>query len=433
MPRVLVVTYPWLPAFSGVVKLVATLCRYLPEAGWDPTILTRDWSGGPAPEDAALGLTMTPGDPAPSLRAAGAMPVVRTAYGQRDNPGTRLRDALAPDTDESAPPRRGRRLAKEVLDAAYPLYGAYPDPYRGWEEHAVTAGVAAIRQYGIGAVVSVSSPATAHIAAGEIARQAELPWIPLFASLASFRLDAGDGRTARRRMEHRVLAKRWLRGASRVAAIAPEMVEHLQTAYGIAGDTIVAPFDPEERRMPPRRVAGAPVRLLHVGRLGADLRGVELVAEALEQLLRAGTLDADALRVDLVGSGQEDALRARLATRPSAELFGIRERVTPAESLQLQREADMLLLIDTTCADPLVAYPLSLFEHVAARRPVLYVSAGAGGGFVERVLAETGVGTAVTTSGDLAGAIARAVAEVRATGELAARGDEAGIARYAGP
>lgn len=431
MPRVLVVTYPWLPAFSGGVKLAATLCRYLPEAGWDPTILSRDWSGGPSPEDAALGLSFDLGESLPSLRAAEALPVIRTGYGPRDNRALRLRDSLAPGTSGDAARRRGRRLARGVMDAAYPLYGAYPDAFRGWEEHAVAAGITAVRQYGMGAIVSFSSPATAHIVAGEIARQAELPWIPLFADLDSFRLGAGDGRTTRRRLEHRVMARRWLRGASRIAAITPEMLDHLQAAYDLPGDTIAAPFDPEERRMPPRRTPGAPVRLVHVGRMAQGLPGIALLADALDLLLHEQRVDAGSLRVELVGSGQELALHARLDDRRAGALCTIMHRVAPAESLRMQREADVLLLMDRACGDPLAPPALSLPELLGARRPVLHVSTG-GGVHAERLLAETGAGTTVTTARELATSIGAAVDQIRERGEPGFHGDEAAILRSSG-
>jgi len=317
------------------------------------------------------------------------------------------------------------------MDAAYPLYGAYPDPFRGWEEHAVAAGVAAVRQYGMGAVVSFSSPASAHIVGGEIARQAELPWIPIFANLDSFRVGAGDGRTARRRMEHRVMAKRWLRGASHVAAVTPEMVEHLQAAYGVAGDAIAAPFDPEERRMPPRREKGAPVRLVHVGRMAEGLPGIDLLADALDVLLLEGKAAAAALRVELVGSGQESALRSRLADRPAGVLCTITGRVPPGESLRLQRDADLLLLTDLACGDPLAPHALALPEMLAARRPIVHLSTGAGG-HAERVLAEGGGGTSVTTSTELAACLGAALDEVQLRGELAFNGDEAAVLRHSG-
>ena len=85
MPRALVVTYPWLPMFNVGVKHVANLCRYLPLAGWEPHILTKDWSERRAPEDAFWGMTTPPLDASPSLKLAAALPVVRASYGLREN------------------------------------------------------------------------------------------------------------------------------------------------------------------------------------------------------------------------------------------------------------------------------------------------------------------------------------------------------------
>ena len=70
MPRALVVTYQWLPMFNVGVKHVANLCHYLPAAGWDPYILTKDWSNGPATEDAFFGMSWQPTDASPSLSHA---------------------------------------------------------------------------------------------------------------------------------------------------------------------------------------------------------------------------------------------------------------------------------------------------------------------------------------------------------------------------
>ena len=77
MPRVLVVTYQWLPLFNAGVKHVATLCRYLPGTGWEPHVLTKDWSEGAAPEDAWLAMSEQPIDDSPALKHAATLPVVR--------------------------------------------------------------------------------------------------------------------------------------------------------------------------------------------------------------------------------------------------------------------------------------------------------------------------------------------------------------------
>src|SRR3954469_18011479 len=103
MPRVLVVTYQWLPLFNAGVKHVANLCRYLPSTGWEPHILTKDWSEGPAPEDAWLGMTEQPIDASPSLKHAATIPVVRAPYALRDNRWLRRQARLDAEKDNVGP------------------------------------------------------------------------------------------------------------------------------------------------------------------------------------------------------------------------------------------------------------------------------------------------------------------------------------------
>lgn len=427
MPRVLLVTYPWLPAFNAGVRHAAVLARHLPEAGWDPIVLARDWGDPTVAADDALRLSFDGAEELPAMRAARALPTVLTPWAPRENRFTRWKGALeSPSPDGGA--HRARSVAHAVLEAAWPLYGAYPDGFRGWVAPAVQAGVAAIRQFGIGAVVSLSAPDSAHIAGGEIARAAGVPWIPLFGELGSFRLGEGDGRTMWERLEHRELARRWLRGAFGAGAVSPEMRDHLERHFSLSVETLVIPFDPEERRVPPRRVAGAPLRLVHVGRLGGAEQVVPLV-QALDLLLAADASVAARLVVEVVGSDCDDALLALFAGHPAAALVRMRERVRPAEAVILQREADALLLFDA--GDPLARYPATLFEQVNSRRPTIAFAAEES--FVARVLRETRAGASAGEVAGLAALIAGALDALAERGEVPFAGDDAAIARYGGP
>ena len=40
MNKVLIVTYYWPPAGGGGVQRIAKFCKYLPEFGWEPVVLT---------------------------------------------------------------------------------------------------------------------------------------------------------------------------------------------------------------------------------------------------------------------------------------------------------------------------------------------------------------------------------------------------------
>src|ERR1700750_2827516 len=101
MPRVLVVTYQWLPLFNAGVKHVATLCRYLPSTGWEPHILTKDWSEGPAEEDAWLGMSDQSIDASPALQNAATIATTRAPYALRDNRWLRRHERLESEASDA--------------------------------------------------------------------------------------------------------------------------------------------------------------------------------------------------------------------------------------------------------------------------------------------------------------------------------------------
>ncbi|MBC7671265.1 MAG: glycosyltransferase [Polaromonas sp.] len=436
MPRALIVTYPWLPLFSGGVKHVAVLSRFLPAAGWEPLILTRDWGDAPAPDAGDVGLTMQPIDATPSLKHAATLPTVRASYAARDNRWLRGHARLSAERDAHAP-LSAHAIARRGLAATYPLYGHYPDPHRGWEEPAVHAGLIAVRQYGISAVLSVCPTATAHIVGGEIARRAGIPWVVLFTDLATFYAGTGDGRSWRERQLQLRLARRWLKGASRSACITPRMTRYVRDTYGIEGDVVVVPFDPDERKVAPHRQAGSPLRLVHTGAIRPDDDGPGLLFDALDVCISASPVTKESIVVEFVGSGCDAFMLAKLDGRPCAPMVHVTPMVAPAEAVRLQGESDVLLLFPPAPSAAGVDGGMqrglgSLFEYLNAGRLIVAVGGDAGDD-VRRLLAETRAGDVADDAGSLAAMLARYGEELSEAGRVAFAPDEAAIARYGAP
>ena len=436
MPRALVVTYPWLPLFNGGVKHVATLSRFLPAAGWEPLILTRDWGEIPAADDIGLDLTFQPIDATPSLKHAATLTTVRTPYVERDNRWLRWHARFSSERDAHAP-LSGHAIVRRALAESYPLFGHYPDAHRGWEEPAVQAGLTAVRQYGVSAILSICPSATAHIVGGEIARRAGIPWVVLFTDLAAFYTGPGDGRSWRVRQLHRALARRWLKGASRAACVTPRMAEYVRDTYDIEGDVVVMPFDPDERKVAPHRQAGSPLRLVHTGTIRPDDDGPELLFDALDVRIAASATAKATIVVELAGSGCEEELLAKLHDRPCAAVVRVTPMVAPAEALRLQRECDVLLLFSPapTAARTDGGMPRgrgNLFEYLNAGRPIVSVGADAGDD-VRRLFAETRAGDAAEDEASVVAMLARYSEELLRAGIIAYSPDEAAILRYGAP
>ena len=420
MPRVLVVTYQWLPMFNAGVKFVANLCRYLPAAGWEPHILTKDWSDGAAVEDAPLAMSVQPIDASPSLKNAATLPVVRAPYALRDNRWLRRHARL--NEHETNNPLSPDAWMRRALDITYPLHGHYPDMQRGWVEPAVKAGLTAVRQYGIGAVVTVCPPASSVIVGGEIARGAGIPWVTLFADLSAFH-DAPH-------WTQRAMAKRWLHSASRAASVSPRMAEYVKETFGVGGDVVVYPFDPEERKVAPHRSPGAPMRLVHTGSINPASQQPQLLFDALDELVRDDAALLDQITVELVGSRNDEWLHSMLAGRPCAPAVQVLDRVPPADAVSMQREADVLLTFNRQGDE--LGYPRQMFEHWNAGRPTIAVGADAGG-FVTSLLAESEAGEVADDAPGLANILRRYLGELYDAGLIAFRGDAVVIARHGAP
>lgn len=436
--RVLIVTYQWFPMFNVGVKHVSTLARYLPDAGWEAHILTKDWREGLADGDAFYGLRAAPPELSPALAHASTLPVTRTRHRPRKNAAATARARLA---GVAGARWSARGMLRRALEAAYPLYGEFPDPQRGWAEGAVAEGVRAAREHDCDAVLSVCPPASAHILGGEIARRAELPWVVLFADLFSFYQGDGDGRSPRLRWEMRTLARRWLRGATRAAAISPRMVEYVTQTYGIPGEVVVVPFDPaegaEEGSADSADGARRPLQVRSVGSLYPEDQRPEILLDALDLLAAREPRLEERMRVQLVGTRAAGWLASALRGRPAERVVDVIEAVPPAEAVRLQRSAHLLLTFNyqnpiARSAGGTLSYPCKMFEYWNAARPMIAVG-GDPGGFVDALLRETGAGETAPDAPALAAMLGRALAGFEASGRVPFVGDRDVIARYGAP
>lgn len=155
----LYIAYFFPPMGGAGVQRTVKFCRYLPEHGWTPIVLTvrhRDyWIDDPTlasevPPSVTIVRTPSPD----GLRLLGAFRR-RPAEGARSGGRT----------------RRARALSGWVL---------VPDAYRPWKPFALRAARRILRERPVRAIVSTSSPDTAHVIARDLARETALPWIADF-------------------------------------------------------------------------------------------------------------------------------------------------------------------------------------------------------------------------------------------------------------
>ena len=423
--KVLVVSYTFPPQYDVSARRAAKLCKYLPAAGWDPIVLTKDWTRDVAPEDERVYAIVS--HPA-ALDEIPDVPVVRAPYRTHDNRLRRLHKRL---TVASSPRWSPRTLTRRTLSLLSPTFGDFPDAFRGWIPGAIDNGVEIVRRESVDAIYSLCPPATAHVVASEIARRTGVPWVAQFDDLYSFHLER------QRRAEWRVYADRrhrgWMRQATLAAAITPAMLDYVRRTYGVDGEVVMVGFDPDESpsATPVRRER---MRLAYTGSVYPGDQRPDILFDALERMHTNGA--APRIEVVFAGTGRDAQLKEMLASYPAAaRVCSFLGRVSPEAALRLQRDSDALVLLNCTNPSPdegTLSFPAKAFEYLNAGRPILALPCDPGA-WGDRLLDTTHAGVTADSATSAAVVLQTWLATWQERGTLPYEGNASEIARYSQP
>jgi glycosyltransferase involved in cell wall biosynthesis len=369
----------YFPPLGGIGSLRALkFAAYLPEFGWQPTVL--------APRHGAYhrdeSLSFPEGQ------------VVRTASLELSRAGKRALRLGGGDTTSAAVGGGGTRALRDLVRRW--LYR--PDAQIGWYPFAVAAGRAALERQRCHVVFSSSFPITAHLVARRVARDFSLPWVAEFRDPWTDRVSYDS--EARRRRDRRT-EDGLLRDADAVVTVSPSWADRLRARGTPRVEVITNGFDPLDYS------GGAPEGDTVVSYLGTyypDRQDLGTALRALAQLRRDGYAG---LRVRFVGPPPPPALRQLIAEEgllPFVENTGV---VPHGEALRALSGSSLLLLAGPVAAGATGdvergAIAAKVFEYLGAGRPVLYV--GDLDTDVVRLLRPLG-GTAFASPGDVAGAL----------------------------
>jgi glycosyltransferase involved in cell wall biosynthesis len=354
--RVLIFAYFFPPLGGAGVQRIVKLAKYLPAFGWEPTVVTvraRDYWMIDASLQAELG---------------GRVSVVRTP--SLTGLGVLRRMAPRAAGRESGARRVTRTFATLRRTAAW---FAMPDSYVGWVPFAVRAGARLLRERPYAALLTTSSPDSAHLIGRALAQRFQLPWIADFRDPWTQRLSFAPP-TAWHRARHMALERSVLHAATRVIVTAPETrTDYLNHNPDLAAEklaVITNGFDEEDFAplsgvMPPAR----PLRILHAGQLNPE-RPARPFLEGLRMFLEREPAARTEIEVRFIGphyaQDREDAERMRLG-----EIVTFEAARTHAEIVRALCGSHLLLLMEHDSARGGLILPGKIFEYLRARRPIL--------------------------------------------------------------
>ncbi len=241
------------------------------------------------------------------------------------------------------------------------------DSQWSWFPLAARRGRALCREVGPELIYSTGGAASAHIAAGMIARRTGIPWVAEFQD-PIVHGDWSRGRVARKAFG---LAERYVCArASRVVFLTEEARRRAaaRTSLGDRGICIYPGAEPPPDLSPPRR-RDALLRFTHLGSFGGS-RNPAVLLEAARLLFDERPELAGTVRFDFYGACDANSKRL-LREFPREGVVTFHGRVSRSASLAAMRETDVLLLIQNVADYSAETIPSKVYEYLVAGRPIL--------------------------------------------------------------
>ncbi len=390
--RVLVVSYNFPPVGGAGVQRVTKFVKYLPEFGWDATVLTTENPSVPVYDESLLAdippqtaivkaRTLEPGYALKRIvSASNAEKVARSVC-----------EGVRSTTSAGNPPSLTLRVttaAKRVLRGVANLL-LQPDPQVLWNSRAIDAGLRVLGQRKHDAIFVTAPPFSSFLIGAELARRTGLPlvldyrdeWSISNSYLENKRL----GWLSRTWQQHQ--QSLCVRAASALVATTRHSAETLQEVARasdcrplvthIYNGFDTADFHDGTPPLPDAVLETAsdptqPYKLAYIGTLW-NLTSVEPVVRAVRQLADRSPELASRLELHFAGrrTAAQDEWLDQLGPMPCRIVR--QPYLDHDEALGLMRSADGLCLLLSDLPEAGRVVPAKMFEYLAVRRPIFAI------------------------------------------------------------
>lgn len=361
MRRVLMISYDFPPSPVGIWRTLK-FCRYMPEFGWQPYVLTVKPVRAPRQDSGPL-RELPAGT---EVRRTGSLDPGRLAYlaSQGRTPAKPSAKGPAPKSTNA----RGRAVMNTLRRWVF-----VPDDRMLWLPFALAEGRRWVRQQRFDAVYTTSFPHTAHLVGAHLSSFAKLPWLADFRDSWTGNYEFFKPATALHAKLQHALEGRVVRGASRVvSATGPITEDFARRHVAEPADkfvTITNGFDEGDYSEATPQPDREHFTISYVGTLFGDASPRSFFA-ALRRLLDAEPAREAVLRVRFTGSMIEP-YRDMIHQFGLGKIVHVEDYVPHAEALRAMAEADALLLLVPPVKGARIMLTQKVFEYAAARRPIL--------------------------------------------------------------
>jgi hypothetical protein len=265
-----------------------------------------------------------------------------------------------------------------------------PDTEIGWGWPAFRAGYRLAVEWRPDVIYASAPPYTSLLAARAVASRAGIPWV---AGLRDLWVDYPRPGIQHARLD-RALESHVLSSAAGAVVSTEEAAGVIRARYRMSTATVMNGYDPDDVRERSFESSPEELRIVYTGVLMHDQRDPGTLFDAMRRLRDEGRT------VIARFYGRDSAIAAKAADGAEVgDLVTGDGPISYGDSLQAQRDADVLLLLQSNNPAERHTCPAKLFEYAAARRPVLCI--GPNDGVVARLVGKFRMGVVLQRPDDI--------------------------------
>lgn len=371
--KVLVISYYWPPASGPGVQRILKFVKYLPEFGWEATVITVK-DGSYPNEDQELLKDVPSGLKVIRTQTLEPFSLYNSLQGKK---GKSVPVAMQGIKESKSP---FQRLAKYIR-ANYFI----PDARKFWRPYARKAALKELETGQYEAIITTGPPHSTHLTGLDLHRETGLPWLADFRDpWTTIYYNRFLPRTEATKRKDKSLEDAVVREASAVVAISATFADQLRDRSDKV-HVVLNGYDPSD--MPePGETVNKRFTLGYLGNFKPN-QDVPALWQVLSERLKDEPDFANHFRLLMVGN-VDAHVEQRMHDMGLGSILERKDFVPHSEAVKLMQGCDALLFIIPESDDNKLILTGKIFEYLAVRRPLF--SIGPVGGDADRLLQDTG-------------------------------------------
>ena len=359
----------------GTVRLRG-LVKYLPEFGWNPIVLTVKTSATP---DKKIIIFETPYDDTIVLwKKRIGIPLDKTFKELYHLPTTKQK----------------KTLIDKIIDLWYEIF-IYPDPTINWSISAIEKGDDILKASQFDAIISSMIPPTSHIIAKELVKRNKIPWIADFRDLWTQNHYFNHSKI--RGFFEKRLELNTLSSANALTTVSQPLSDKLKELHKNK-KVYSIPNGYDQTQINPGILLTKKFSITYTGVLYRGRRDPEPLFRILKVLIDENMIDPTIIEVHFFGY-DEGWLISDIKKYLLENVVLLHGKISREESIQKQRESQVLLLLTWNDPHEKGVYTGKIFDYLAARRPILAL--GLHRSVVSDLLHQTQAGVIVSSDAEI--------------------------------